>query len=174
MQGIPAQSLLSALLQRDYVKTLTLTEPWCSLVAHGTKRMETRSWRTDYRGPLAMHAAKALPKNLNELCQQPAFREALHRDHWREQAWQFPTGHILAVVLLDEVLPAEQVRPSAREQTFGDFSRGRYAWLFSAVYRLVTPVPARGVLGLWDWQPPTSFWREIQAAFEKERQVAHG
>jgi hypothetical protein len=40
------------------VKALTLWQPWASLVAIGAKAIETRSWATKYRGPLAIHAAK--------------------------------------------------------------------------------------------------------------------
>jgi hypothetical protein len=40
------------------MKALTLHQPWASLVAVGAKTIETRSWSTRYRGPLAIHAAK--------------------------------------------------------------------------------------------------------------------
>jgi activating signal cointegrator 1 len=39
------------------MKVLTLHQPWASLVALGVKTIETRSWSTKYRGPLAIHAA---------------------------------------------------------------------------------------------------------------------
>lgn len=40
------------------MKALTLYQPWASLVAIGAKRIETRSWNTKYRGPLAIHVSK--------------------------------------------------------------------------------------------------------------------
>ena len=40
------------------MKVLTLHQPWASLIACGIKTIETRSWSTKYRGPLAIHAAK--------------------------------------------------------------------------------------------------------------------
>src|SRR5258708_5270609 len=43
------------------VKALTLWQPWASLIAVGAKTIETRSWSTSYRGPLAIHAAKRKP-----------------------------------------------------------------------------------------------------------------
>lgn len=43
------------------MKALTLWQPWASLIALGIKRIETRSWSTNYRGPLAIHAAKRPP-----------------------------------------------------------------------------------------------------------------
>lgn len=38
------------------MKALTIRQPWASLIAHGVKTIETRSWSTEYRGPLAIHA----------------------------------------------------------------------------------------------------------------------
>lgn len=43
------------------MKVLTLHQPWASLVALGVKTIETRSWSTKYRGPLAIHAAARKP-----------------------------------------------------------------------------------------------------------------
>lgn len=40
------------------MKALTLHQPWASLIAVGVKTIETRSWATKYRGPLAIHAGK--------------------------------------------------------------------------------------------------------------------
>lgn len=40
------------------MRALTLHQPWASLVAAGVKQIETRSWSTSYRGPLAIHAGK--------------------------------------------------------------------------------------------------------------------
>ena len=58
------------------MRGLTLTQPWASLVAIGAKRIETRSWSTNYRGPIAIHAAKGFPKE----CQRLACDAALYRE----------------------------------------------------------------------------------------------
>ena len=54
------------------MKALTLTQPWATLVAMGAKRIETRSWTTNYRGPLAIHAGKGPSTigwpQLNHIC----------------------------------------------------------------------------------------------------------
>ena len=39
------------------MKALTIWQPWASLLVSGQKKYETRSWATDYRGPIAIHAA---------------------------------------------------------------------------------------------------------------------
>jgi len=38
------------------MKAVTIYQPYAELIARGEKRVENRSWRTDYRGPLAIHA----------------------------------------------------------------------------------------------------------------------
>lgn len=43
------------------MKVLTLHQPWATLIAAGIKTIETRSWSTRYRGPLAIHAGLANP-----------------------------------------------------------------------------------------------------------------
>jgi protein gp37 len=40
------------------IKALSLWQPWASLMAARVKIHETRHWKTDYRGPIAIHAAK--------------------------------------------------------------------------------------------------------------------
>jgi activating signal cointegrator 1 len=44
------------------IPVLTLWQPWASLVALGVKTIETRSWSTKYRGPIAIHAAARRPR----------------------------------------------------------------------------------------------------------------
>lgn len=61
------------------MKALSLTQPWASLVAIGEKRIETRSWATRYRGPVAIHAAKSFPGAAQHWCFAEPFRSALLR-----------------------------------------------------------------------------------------------
>lgn len=92
-------------------------------------------------------------------------------------AVQLPLGAVVATADLVEVLP---IRDSMDPDTtgdyiiagenvgvgfvrdrifgmldqvpFGDFTPGRYAWLLANVRPLDEPVPARGALGLWEWE----------------------
>lgn len=40
-------------------KALSVLQPWASLYVHGNKILETRSWNTQHRGPLLIHASKS-------------------------------------------------------------------------------------------------------------------
>lgn len=39
------------------MKALSIRQPWAWFIVHGGKRIENRSWRTDYRGPVLIHAS---------------------------------------------------------------------------------------------------------------------
>ena len=38
------------------MKVLSLTEPYATLIKNGYEKMETRSWKTNYRGKLYIHS----------------------------------------------------------------------------------------------------------------------
>lgn len=44
------------------MKTLSLRQPWTHAVIHFGKSLENRRWNTRYRGPILIHAAKAMTR----------------------------------------------------------------------------------------------------------------
>jgi hypothetical protein len=44
------------------VKALSLMQPWATWVAIGLKSYDTWPWRTEYRGPLLIHASRRSSK----------------------------------------------------------------------------------------------------------------
>lgn len=135
------------------MKTISLLQPWASLVVMGVKTIETRSWQTTYRGPLLIHASKG--KKGSALCNR-----ALLRQHIPDFT-ALPFGAIIGSVTLQDIVPAETLPLSAaaiaactlEEKAFGDDSKGRYAWLFTDPLPLETPVCTGGSLGLWNFYP---------------------
>lgn len=161
------------------MKALTLTQPWATLIAVGAKRIETRSWETLYRGPLAIHAGAGLGpvggrRGLHSLAHSPPFFGALQKammrvrqsrdgETWPEfDAGLLPLGAIVAVAQLTEVAlitddgvltQAGRLYPETPEHDFGDYTPGRFAWLLADVRRLDQPVPCKGALSLWALPP---------------------
>ena len=39
------------------MKVLSVKEPFATLITNGIKKIETRSWKTNYRGELFIHAS---------------------------------------------------------------------------------------------------------------------
>ena len=130
------------------MKALTLTQPWATLVAEGRKAIETRSWRTPYRGALAIHAAKGIPLIAREFA----------REFTAHRVEPLPRGAVLCYIDLTDCVPTESVvcSLSADERCFGDYAPGRWAWLFdpASLRVLPEPIPARGALSLWEWEAP--------------------
>ena len=102
------------------MKALSLRQPWASLIADGRKTIETRTWRTRYRGALAIHAS-ARP------------------------CGDLPTGGIVAVAWLYGCRPMEH---ADEEQARIGRYEGAYAWLLANV-QPVPLIPCKGMLGLW-------------------------
>jgi hypothetical protein len=129
------------------MRALSLQQPYATLVAIGAKRWETRSWRTRYRGPLAIQASlgnRPLPG-------APQALAALQAAGFPDLG-ALPHGVVVAVCELVDCVRVEQVTGfSALEREVGDFSAGRFAWRLEAVRPRALALPVRGHLGLWTW-----------------------
>ncbi len=156
------------------MKALTLTQPWATAVALGSKRIETRSWSTSYRGPIAIHAAKGY-----------GVYDLLHYSsawNWIGAMWEtgvrfgngptfedvLPFGAIVATAMLvdcrrtDSFTVAELDTPRQpsngesvhlykwTERQMGDFALGRFGFVLDDIQRIEPPIPYRGALGLWN------------------------
>ncbi len=152
------------------MKALSLTQPWATLVAIGAKRIETRSWRTPYRGRMAIHAARNFPFQAREICNDQTFCSVLKQEKEGSIVARMPLGSIVAVcdlvgcaeITLAPViyeaatlgLPPESgsycVPPEDPEHSFGDYTPGRHAWLIANVRQLETPIACKGALSLWE------------------------
>lgn len=137
------------------MKAITLTQPYATLVAIGAKKIETRSWRTRYYGPLLIHAAKGFPRRTRRLCGLSPYREALEAAGYQGDE-QLPTGAIVGLVELVGcwrfISGDPDSAPGYPERVFGDYTPGRFGWAL----RKPHPLPAlawRGALGLWDAEP---------------------
>lgn len=46
------------------MKALTIKQPWASLIAHGIKDIENRTWKTNFRGRIYIHCSKPTKFNV--------------------------------------------------------------------------------------------------------------
>lgn len=130
------------------LRILSLRQPWASLVAQGRKRIETRSWRTRYRGAVLIHASGNPGTMLDALAY--ADSPALQVGPWAA----LPRGAVLALAELVDVRPtcvgARWVADlSDEERARGDFTPYRYGWFLEDVRPIDPPIPHRGGLGLY-------------------------
>lgn len=144
------------------MKVISIIQPWATLIALGEKKFETRSWSTKYRGELAIHASKKIDK---AACRQEPFRSVLAKHGYDET--NLPIGKILGMANLEDCYETKPYGLSdyvelksnksvkyidGQEFAFGDFTQGRFAWELLDVKMLDKPIPAKGQLGLWNYQ----------------------
>ena len=132
------------------MKAISLTQPWATLVVTGEKKIETRSWRANYRGVLAVHASKGFPKEAKELIYQEPFKSALSKHHYLENN-QLPTGAIIGLIRLEDCVTTNYIRLhdlTTKEFAFGDYSDNRWAWILSEAQQ-IKETECKGMLGLW-------------------------
>jgi activating signal cointegrator 1 len=143
------------------MKALTLWQPWASLVAMGVKKIETRSWTTKYRGPIAIHSARRFPPDwLGASRHSQAFQSELRsvfsttlQCQMERKVYELPRGCILCTVILLGIERTEDVRDGLddRERVFGNYEDGRYAWHFELSLVLPHAIPVKGNRMLWNW-----------------------
>lgn len=142
------------------MKAISLWQPWATAIARGLKRVETRAWQTEYRGPLAIHAARRMERAaMDELIRRgvPLPAEA--------NAQTYPLGALVAVAELATICTTRALRNDAdgslwtvrgqdifgpHERALGDYSDDRYAWILRDVRVLARPVAWRGMRGIFN------------------------
>lgn len=150
--------MIAMLPDFDTIQGFSLIQPWASLMALGEKRIETRSWRTPYRGWVAIAASvKRDPDGLEFASEEPC-QSVLHA-HGIDNPLRLPYGAIVCVGRLVDCVPTEYCdtllstlanRPSGRyESFFGNYQPNRFAWLFDDVTPLPRPIGVKGALGLY-------------------------
>jgi len=143
------------------IPALTLWQPWATLIAHGGKTVENRTWRPPKKligGPLAIHAGKTWERGATSSmssAQRAAYLDAVRclgvTSNW-------PTGAIVAVARLDGVLrpgPGSLLDIKTDDAIWWDDYQ--YGWILRDVRTLDEPIPAKGRQGVWLWQPPEGF-----------------
>jgi hypothetical protein len=128
------------------MKAISLYQPWATLVAIGAKKIETRSWGTRYRGPLAIHAAKKWSLQDQSILLKEPFKTVLAGFQ------EYPLGCILAVTLLEgcfKIYPVPLLI-SDQEEAFGDYRPGRFMWMLELQRKVEPPIPFRGRQGLFE------------------------
>ena len=131
---------------------LTIQQPWAAAIAYGRKRIENRTWRTKYTGPILIHAAKTVRGRADR-----EFIRGIDPDI-PETAYTANRGEIIAVAMLERCVSRHALRSIFRGQAVHDgipadvvemYAEGPVCWMLSNVRRCV-PVAARGRQTLWE------------------------
>lgn len=127
------------------MKALSVKQPWALAICHD-KDVENRTWRTHYRGPVAIHAAKAFDNVSAAVLDWVEATASLKPGQLHRE------DHRGAVVAVAEIIGCHEsgalnvcdlvpCSPWALPE--------QWHWVLDNVRVLAEPVPARGALGLW-------------------------
>lgn len=130
------------------MKVLSITEPFATLIMEKKKTIETRSWKTNYRGKLFIHASSTkIPKewkNNNKLMNLVENKEMNY-------------GKIVcSCELVDCVYMNKEfikkIKQNKQEYLCGIYEKGRYAWILENIEVINSAKKVKGHLGIWNYE----------------------
>ena len=129
------------------MKVLTIKQPWATLIMQGNKRFEFRSWQTNYRGELLIHAGKGIDK------------EAIKRIE-KYLPEELPLGKILGKVTLVNCIKMspefKEVLLKENKDIYTQSSfKENYGWQLENVEVFDKPIETKGHLSLWEYNRET-------------------
>lgn len=124
------------------MKALSIHQPWAWAILHAGKSVENRSWRTDHRGPLLIHASKSR-----------ASYDRQRAEDWRRvlnielPPWEsLPTGRLVGVVSVLDCIPLE----NGGFGSHSPWASGPWLWVLSDPRPFPEPVVFRGLQNLFN------------------------
>lgn len=130
------------------MKVLTIQEPYATFIMHGMKKIETRSWKTKYRGEIYIHAGKS--KNFLKKINNNKVLKLLENIGLNY-------GNIICKAeLIDCVYMTKEFIDKVKsennyEYILGEYAVGRYAWILQNVQEINQKIHAKGKLNIWTY-----------------------
>lgn len=119
------------------MKAVSIRQPWAWAIAYGHKTIETRTWSTDYRGPLLIVSSlKADKKMLDWFVKETGQRIESQMEY----------GKAIAVA---ELTDCRLMTEADQEAALCDIYPKAFSWVLENV-RAINPFPVTGQLGLYE------------------------
>lgn len=134
------------------MKAITIKQPWASLIVHGIKDIENRTWACPkkYLGQRVLIHASAKPDREPYMIFNDAQADAIDNCVMDVCGYYKQTGAIVGSV---EIVDCVQNHPSI----WAD--KGVYNWVLANPVLFKKPIPAKGKLSFWEYdkiQEPVS------------------
>ena len=123
------------------MKVISIRQPWAALIVNGYKDYEFRSWKTNYRGKILIHASSMIDKK--------------HFGLLKELNLEYETGSIIGEVEIIDCIPItkefEDKLIDNNPKVYGYYhGRTGYAWhVINA--KKIKPISAKGKLSFWEY-----------------------
>lgn len=124
------------------MKVLTIKEPWATLIIEKHKEYEFRSWKTNYRGKILIHAGLGIDKDaLKSL---------------GDYNLNISPGYIIGEAeIVDCIKVDESLNDNLKKKNILIYGRSNhvnsYAWKLSNIKKYYNRIQVKGKLGLWNY-----------------------
>ena len=130
------------------MKVISIKEPFANLIKENIKNIETRSWKTNYRGEIYIHASKVSDKTRTQELSDLTKNLKMNN------------GNIIAKATLVDCKYMDQkfikeIKQNKTEYLCGDYKEGRYAWILKDIKK-IKPIKAKGKLNIWNYEIETN------------------
>ena len=145
------------------MKVLTIKEPWATLIIDGYKKYEFRTWKTNYRGKILIHAGMSEEKDMLK--------------KFKDYNLNCSKGMIIGEALLTDCILVtkefEEELLKIDKTVYGRESHEMtYAWKLENVIKYDKSIPIKGKLGLWNYEEETM--HEMRLNDEKRSLIKEG
>jgi hypothetical protein len=125
------------------MKTVSEINPWGMLIIFYGKDVENRTWHTDYRGPLLIHVSKKMHPQARWILGYLQRNKMIPMGLEILDQARLQCGHIIGQVELVDCI-RDSDSPWAQQ--------GLYHWVLRNPVAFDKPIPAKGKLGLWEYE----------------------
>lgn len=134
------------------MKVLTIKEPYATFIMNNLKQIETRSWKTNYRGEIYIHAGKS-----------KQFIKNIHSEKVISLMNKYDMNYgkiICKAKLVDCVYMTEEFinkikQEKPEEFELGIYQVGRYAWILKDIEKINPSIEAKVKLKIWTYNELT-------------------
>ena len=130
------------------MKVLSIKEPFATLISNGKKTIETRSWKTKYRGEIYIHASIS---KIDKKTQNRLDLMKLLGDDELHYGKIICKCNLVDCIYMDEDF-VNDIKKDTQEYICGHYEIGRYAWVLDNIEILDEPIDAKGKLGIWNYE----------------------
>ena len=127
------------------MKVLTIKEPFATLIMNEIKYIETRSWKTNYRGEIYIQASiSKIKKDIFARKELVKLFENLDMHY----------GYIICKACLKDCIYMDDnfiKNVNHQELICGRYEIGRYAWILDDI-KIINPIKVKGKLGIWNYE----------------------
>lgn len=123
------------------MKIITLKQPWATIIAKGLKHYEFRTWKTNYRGELLIHAGGGIDKKGME--------------RFKCLGYDYPKYRVVAKVNLVDCIKLDNEKNkeiiNQNELVYGSNpDRTGYAWKLENIEKIHSDKEIKGKLSIWE------------------------